>query len=82
MTVNARLLDLAGVLGADDDDLHPLEVDAGSRCSVRVPSVAGIGLERRHADDREVRLEAGELRAASGRRNRFRAKMLAQAVSV
>ena len=29
-----RLLDLAGVLGADDDDLHPLEVDAGSpsRC--------------------------------------------------
>ncbi len=24
------LLDLAGVLGADDDDLHPLEVDAGS----------------------------------------------------
>ena len=46
MTVNARLLDLAGVLGADDDDLHPLEVDED-----RGPGPGalgrGVGLERR-----------------------------------
>ena len=49
--------------------------------SVRVPSVAGSALNDGHVDDREVRHEGREV-LGGGRRNRLRAKMLAQAVSV
>ena len=48
----------------------------------RVPSVAGSASNDGHVDDREVRGEVGEVIGAVGRRNRLRAKMLAQAVSV
>ena len=48
-----RLLDLAGVFGADDDDLHPLEVDEDGRLGAG-PLGRRVGLERRDADDREV----------------------------
>ena len=54
------LLDLAGVLGPDDDHLHPLEVDEDRGPGPR-PLGLGIRLERRDADDREVRREAGQL---------------------
>ena len=55
-----RLLDLAGVHRADDDDLHPLEVDQdrGPRAD---PLRGGVGLEGRHVDDREVRGEARQV---------------------
>ena len=49
--------------------------------SVRVPSVAGSALNE--GTSRIVKFGAKAARsAADGRRNRFRAKMLAQAVSV
>ena len=48
---------------------------------VRVPSRSGSAWNDGHADDREVGFEGGQL-ARDGRRNRLRAKMLAQAVSV
>ena len=50
------LLDLAGVFGADDDDLHPLQMeeDRGPRSGA---FGLRVGLERRDADDGEVRCE-------------------------
>ena len=49
--------------------------------SLRVPSVAGSALNDGHVDDREVGDEDASS-SAGGRRKRFSAKMLAQAVSV
>ena len=54
------LLDLAGVLGADDEDLHPLQVDEDGRLGPRALG-GGVGLEGRDAHDREVRREPGEV---------------------
>ena len=74
------LLDLAGVLGADDEDLHP---PRWTRIAVpvRVPSVAGSAWN----DGTQMIVKFGSNPASCssvGRRNRLRAKMLAQAVSV
>ncbi len=56
------LLDLARVAGADDDDLHPLQVDQD-----RGPGAGAlggrVGLEAGHVDDREVGRERRELGA-------------------
>ena len=49
---------------------------------VRVPSVAGSASKRRGVDDREVGLRRSASVLARPDRNRLRAKMLAQAVSV
>ena len=55
-----RLLDLAGVFGADDDDLHPAEVDE-DRGLAPGAVCRRVGLERRHIDDREVGPECGQI---------------------
>ena len=55
-----RLLDLAGVLGADDDDLHPPHVNQDRGLGTG-PLGRRVGLERRHVQDREVGDERRQL---------------------
>ena len=81
MTVNADFLIspaysvptmMISIRGEVDEDRGPGPGALGRR----------VGLERRDVDDREVRARSAASSAADGRRNRLRAKMLAQAVSV
>jgi hypothetical protein len=80
MTVKALFLISPGVLGPDDEDLHPLEVTRMA-VPVRVPSVDGSAWN----DGTQMIVKLGSKpwrSSAVGSRKRLRAKMLAQAVSV
>ena len=54
------LLDLAGVLRPDDDDLHPPQVEQDRRAGAG-PVGRRVGLEAGHVDDREVGDEGREV---------------------
>ena len=61
ITREDRLLDLAGVVRAADQDLASASGAGRRRCPVRVPSVVGVGLDVRRVQDERLRLEAREL---------------------
>ena len=76
-----RLLDLAGVARAADQDDALGEVHQDERRRVRVPSRSGSALKQRRVDDRELGREIFGI-GSSGAMKRSRAKRLCHANSV